>query len=45
MDSLTKHLTKIAKNRQKKLREKLGEEAYSKLMGSISLQKKKKKSA
>lgn len=43
MDALKKHLIKIAKDRQEKLREKLGKEAYSAAMQAISLQKKKKK--
>lgn len=43
MDALKKHLTKIAKDRQEKLRKKLGKEAYSAAMRAISLQKKKKK--
>lgn len=43
MDSLKKHLIKIAKERQEKLRKKLGKKGYSDYMRSISLKKKTKK--
>lgn len=42
MNALTKHLKKIAKNRQESLRKKLGKKGYSAHMRAISLKKKKK---
>ncbi len=43
MDTLTEHLRKIAKDRQVKLKKKLGAKGYSEYMRNLSLKRKKKK--